>query len=184
MQRSAACDHRCSTTWASPARWPAWPARSHRSLWRSTFRRPPARAHRVGPVPRRAGMPAERRQTRPRHDCAAVVCVRRPHCAARDHRRRSGFRHLRASAGQRRDRRLWSAVDGRTRRTRRRTIEHPLSPGFRHRRHGHDPAARVVVSSVRGFQKCAAPGCGCIAPLHRARAAAHALRPYPTSSTK
>ena len=57
-----------------------------------------------------------------------------------DRRRRGRFRHLRASAGQRRDGRLRPAVDGRTGRTGRRAAEHPIAPRLGHRRDGDDPA--------------------------------------------
>ena len=67
---------------------------------------------------------------------------RQRHRPARNHRRRSGFRHVRAPAGWRRDGRLRSAVDGRTRRDRRWPAQHPVAPGFGHRRDGNDPAAR------------------------------------------
>ena len=87
---------------------------------------------------------------------------RQRHRPTRNRRRRGRFRHLRASAGQRRDGRLRPAVDGRTGRDRRRTAEHPLATGRGDGCHGDDPAAerrglaampplaRVWVASVGG----------------------------------
>ena len=70
-----------------------------------------------------------------------TFAVGQRHRPTRNRRRRGRFRHLRASAGQRRDGRLRPAVDGRTGRTGRRAAEHPVASRFGHRRHGDDPAA-------------------------------------------
>ena len=109
-------------------------------------RNPAARSHRDRAVPHRAGMPAERRQARRRIDGAADVHGRRGRLrrdrAPRNRRRRSRFRHLRASVGQRRDGRLRAAVDGRARRDRRRTAQHPVAARLRNRGHRDDPAAQ------------------------------------------
>ncbi len=59
----------------------------------------------------------------------------REHCPSRNRRRRSRFRHIRASAGQRRDGRLRSAVDGRTGpRSSADRLNIRLAAGFGHRR--------------------------------------------------
>ncbi len=98
-------------------------------------------------------------------DRAAHVRGGQRHRATRNRRRRSRFRHLRASAGQRRDGRLRPAVDGRTRRDRRRQTEHPVAARIGHRGDGDDPAAvggrRAVTpaqfASRNDNKTCAAP---------------------------
>ncbi len=82
-------------------------------------------------------------------ESAPDVLRRQRHGAPRNNRRRSGFRHFRASAWRRRDGRLRSAVDGRTRRDRRRQAQHPVTSGRGNRGDGHDPTSVSLASRRR-----------------------------------